>query len=287
MPYQTLSYETDGRIVTITLNRPERLNAIVDPMPQEIAAAVARAEADDGVHAIVVQGAGKGFCGGYDLVAYAEADGEINGSQEMPWDPTVDFNFMWKNTQDFMKLWRATKPTIAKVHGAAVAGGSDIALCCDFLIMTEDARIGYPPARVWGVPTPSMWVYRLGMQQAKYMMMTGSLLTGLEAKSMGLAFDAVPEDQLDDAVNKLAGRLTGVPRNQLMMTKMVVNQAYEHMGINHTQMFATMFDGVSRHSPEGMWFRERAQEVGFKQAVFERDSGQPIAPGVSKPNHTR
>lgn len=287
MPYQTLSYETDGRIATITLNRPERLNAIVDPMPQEIAAAVARAEADDDVHAIVVQGAGKGFCGGYDLVEYAEADGEINGSQEMPWDPTVDFNFMWKNTQDFMKLWRATKPTIAKVHGAAVAGGSDIALCCDFLVMTEDARIGYPPARVWGVPTPSMWVYRLGMQQAKYMMMTGSLLTGLEVKSMGLAFDAVPQDQLDDAVSKLAGRLTGVPRNQLMMTKMVVNQAYEHMGINHTQMFATMFDGVSRHSPEGMWFRERVQEVGFKQAVSERDSGQPIAPGVSKSNHTR
>lgn len=287
MTFQTLNYETDGRIATITLNRPTRFNAIVDPMPQEIGAAVARAEADDSVHVIVVQGAGKGFCGGYDLVEYAEATGEINGSQEMPWDPTVDFNFMWKNTQDFMKLWRSTKPTIAKVHGSAVAGGSDIALCCDFLVIADDAKIGYPPSRVWGVPTPSMWVYRLGMQQAKYMMMTGSLLTGQEAKDMGLAIEAVPEDELEEAVQALAGKLKGVPKNQLMMTKLVVNQAYENMGINHTQMFATMFDGVSRHSPEGMWFRERAQDVGFKQAVAERDSGDPIAPGVSKPNHIR
>ena len=231
---------------------------------------------------IIVRGAGPGFCAGYDLKHYAERKGAISGSQDVPWDPTLDFQMMWRNTQDFMALWRATKPTIARVHGAAVAGGSDIALCCDFLIMAEDARIGYPPARVWGVPTPAMWVYRLGPQMAKRMMMTGDLIDGREAERIGLALEAVPEAELDDAVERLVGRLRGVPRNQLMMTKTVVNQAYDNMGLNNTQMFATLFDGVSRHSPEGIWFRDRAQEVGFKQAVAERDSGDPIASQVSK-----
>lgn len=285
--FSTLLYETDGRVATITLNRPERLNAINEVMPGEIAAAVDAAEADPGVHVIIVKGAGKGFCGGYDLVDYAEPEGELVGSQDMPWDPTVDYAFMHRNTQQFMRLWRCHKPTIAQVHGAAAAGGSDIATCCDFLVMAEDARIGYPPSRVWGVPTPSMWVYRLDPQQAKRMMMTGELIDGREAVRIGLALEAVPAAKLDDAVQRLAGRLQGVPKNQLMMTKMVVNQAYEAMGISNTQMLATFFDGVSRHSPEGIWFRQRAHEVGFKQAVAERDSGEPIAPDVAKPPYDR
>ncbi|MEM7687553.1 MAG: crotonase/enoyl-CoA hydratase family protein [Pseudomonadota bacterium] len=284
--YKTLKLETKGRVATVTLNRPERLNAINDEMPGEIRRAIEALDRRDDIHAIVLQGAGKGFCGGYDLKHFAERDGEITGSQEMPWDPTVDFRMMWRNTDDFMALWRSNTPTIAKVHGAAAAGGSDIALCCDFLIMAEDGRIGYPPARVWGVPTPSMWVYRLGLQRAKLMMMTGHLMSGVEAAREGLALEAVPNEQLDQAVEKLLDRITGVPKNQLMMTKMVVNQAYENMGLKTTQMFATFFDGVARHSPEGLWFRERAQDVGFKQAVSERDSGEPIAPGVSRPIDT-
>lgn len=285
--FTTLLYDTADRIATITLNRPERMNAINDAMPREIRSAVERAEADPDVHVIVVRGAGKGFCGGYDLVEYAEAEGEIPGSQDMPWDPTIDFAFMEKNTQDFMSLWRCHKPTIARIHGAAAAGGSDIALCCDFVIMATDARIGYPPARVWGVPTPAMWVHRLGPQQAKRMMMTGELIDGTEAARIGLALDAVPQAELDAAVDTLAGRLKGVPKNQLMMTKMVVNQAVEAQGLANTQRFATLFDGIARHSPEGVWFRQRAQEVGFKQAVKERDSGDPIAQGVSKTPYGR
>jgi enoyl-CoA hydratase len=284
MAYETLLYDVSDRVATITLNRPERFNAIERLMPREIRAAVEAAERDPDVHVIVVKGAGKGFCGGYDLKKFAERsdNDSASGSQEMPWDPTLDFAGMWRNTQDFMALWRARKPTIAQVHGAAVAGGSDIALCCDFLVMAEDARIGYPPARVWGVPTPAMWVYRLGPQAAKRLMMTGDLITGTEAAQMGLALRAVPEAELPAAVEALVARLRGVPRNQLMMTKMVVNQAYENMGLATTQMLATFFDGVARHSPEGIWFRERAEEVGFKQAVAERDSGEPIAPHVSK-----
>jgi enoyl-CoA hydratase len=285
MAFETLLYGTHERVATITLNRPERFNAIEQRMPREIREAVEQADRDPDVHVIVVKGAGPGFCGGYDLKRFAErSDGgsRSSGSQEMPWDPTLDFAGMWRNTQDFMALWRSRKPTIAQVHGAAVAGGSDIALCCDFLIMAEDARIGYPPSRVWGVPTPAMWVYRLGPQAAKRLMMTGDLINGREAAEMGLALRAVPLAELDDAVEALVSRLRGVPRNQLMMTKMVVNQAYENMGLATTQMMATFFDGVARHSPEGIWFRERAEEVGFKQAVAERDSGDPIAPHTSK-----
>jgi enoyl-CoA hydratase len=278
----TVLYESKERVATLTLNRPERMNAISATLPGDLRAAVERADADPGVHVIVLQGAGKGFCGGYDLVEFAETPGEMHGNQEMPWDPTLDYRMMSRNTEDFMSLWRASKPTIAKVHGAAVAGGSDIALCCDMVLMAEDARIGYPPARVWGIPTPMMWVYRLGIENAKRMLFTGDLITGIEAAAMGLIQQAVPANELDTALSTLCDRIKGVPKNQLMMSKMVVNQAYEAMGLANTQRFANFFDGVARHSPEGLWFRERATEVGFKQAIAERDSGAPIAEGVSK-----
>lgn len=278
----SVSYETEGRVATITLDRPDRLNAIDAHMPREIREAVERANADDTVHVIVLTGAGRAFCAGYDLKDYAEAEGTNVGVQSMPWDPTVDFRMMYRNTEDFMSLWRSYKPTIAKVRGFAVAGGSDIALCCDLVVMAEDARIGYPPARVWGIPTTAMWVYRLGAERAKRMLLTGDLIDGAEAKRIGLITDAVPDGELDAAVDRLAGRMSGVPRNQLMMSKLMINQAFDNMGMRSTQTLATFFDGVARHSPEGMWFKERAEEVGFKQAVAERDSGEPIAPGVSK-----
>jgi enoyl-CoA hydratase/carnithine racemase len=273
---------TVNRVATITLNRPERLNAINHELPSDLRNAVEQADADPQVHVIVLQGAGKGFCGGYDLVKYAEGKGEMPGNQEMPWDPTEDYAMMSRNTHDFMSLWRSRKPTICKIHGAAAAGGSDIALCCDMVIMADDARIGYPPARVWGVPTTMMWVYRLGMEKAKRMLFTGDLISGKEAAELGLILKSVPSDKLDEAVQTLCDRIKGVPRNQLMMCKLSVNQAYESMGLHNTQMFANFFDGVARHSPEGLWFRKRAQDVGFKQAVQERDSGDPIAEGESK-----
>ncbi|GAB5412909.1 MAG: crotonase/enoyl-CoA hydratase family protein [Congregibacter sp.] len=269
-------------MATLTLNRPERLNAINMRLPRDLRRAVERADEDDAVHVIVLQGAGKGFCGGYDLVEFAQTPGEMHGNQEMPWDPTLDYKMMARNTEDFMALWRATKPTICKVHGAAAAGGSDIALCCDMVIMAEDARIGYPPARVWGIPTPMMWVYRLGIENAKRMLFTGDLISGADAAAMGLIQEAVAAEQLDATVARLCDRIKGVPKNQLMMSKMVVNQAYEAMGLSNTQRLATLFDGVARHSPEGLWFRERAVDVGFKQAVGERDSGAPIAAQASK-----
>lgn len=290
MTYRTLAYAVAGRVATITLNRPERMNAINLAMPGEIAAAVDAANRDDSVHVIVLAGAGEGFCSGYDLKDFAEAAGERPGSQlggggpdAQPWDPMADFFGMYEFTQQFMSLWRSYKPTIARVHGPAVAGGSDIALCCDLVVMAEEAVIGYPPARVWGCPTTAMWVYRLGSEKAKRMLLTGDLIDGREAARLGLVLEAVPRAELDGRVAALAERIAAVPKNQLMMQKMMVNQAYDAMGLANTQRFATLFDGITRHSPEGVWFKRRAEEAGFKQAVKERDGGAPIAPGVSRP----
>ena len=281
MKFGDVLYESKDRVATITLNRPERYNAIGETMPDDIAAVFEFANNDDAVHVVVLTGAGRGFCGGYDLKAYAEKSGENPAIQDMPWDPMIDYKFMSRCTQQFMSIWRCFKPVIARVHGDAVAGGSDIALCSDIIIMNEKARIGYPPARVWGCPTTAMWVYRLGAEKAKQMLFTGDLISGKRAAEMGLVFQAVPLEELDEAVNRLVNRIKGVPKNQLMMMKMMVNQAYENMGLASTQAIATLFDGMARHTPEGVWFKKRAEEVGFKQAVAERDSGDPI-PGSKK-----
>jgi len=279
MNYRTLLYQKRGRIARITLNRPRRLNAISRGMPREIRLAVEAANADDGVHVIVLQGAGRAFCAGYDLKDFAEKKGRNAYTQDMPWDPMVDYRGMKANTDDFFSLWRSYKPTICKVHGYAIAGGSDIALCADIVIMAEDAKIGYMPARVWGCPTTAMWVFRLGAEKAKRMLLTGDTIDGSTAKAWGLVHDAVPAGELDAAVDTLAKRMAGVPKNQLMMQKLMINQAYENMGLATTQMFATLFDGITRHSPEGLWFKGYAEKQGFHKAVQWRDSGKPIPRG--------
>ena len=266
-------YELDGRIARITLNRPDVLNAIDDELPVELEAAVERANSDASVHVIVLAGAGRAFCAGYDLAFYAQAAGTNVGVQAMPWDPMKDFAFMMRNTERFMSLFRSHRPVICKVQGFAIAGGSDIALCSDVIIMSEDAKIGYMPARVWGCPTTAMWVYRLGPEKAKRMLFTGDTVEGREAERMGLVLKAVPAAELDAEVEKLAGRMASVPVNQLMMQKLLINQAFENMGLRTTQMFATLFDGMTRHSPEGMAFKRRAEAVGWKEAVRERDLG--------------
>ena len=281
--FSTLSIAPDAahpRVARLLLNRPERYNAIDDAMPREIRSAVEWANADADIHVIVVEGAGKGFCGGYDLGLFGAGDIDHPCQQERaPWDPMLDYAYMKRNTDDFMSLWRSAKPTIAKVHGAAVAGGSDIALCCDLLVMADDARIGYMPTRVWGCPTTAMWTYRLGPMRAKQLMFTGDVINGLTAAAWGLANEAVPLAALDGAVMKLANRIAGVPLAHLAMHKMVINQVLLTMGLEQTQTMATLFDGITRHDPEGLWFRRYAQENGFKAAVQWRDSGRAIPEG--------
>ena len=272
----TVEYAVREHRAYLTLNRPDRLNAITAEMAREINDAVAEANADDSVRVIVIQGAGRAFCAGYDLKLYAEGGAE---HQDAVWDPIKDFRMMKANSDHFFSLWRSAKPTVAKVHGYAVAGGSDIALSCDLVVMAEDARIGYMPARVWGCPTTAMWVYRLGAERAKRMLLTGDTIDGVQAKEWGLIIDAVPAAELDTAVEQLVDRMAGIPINQLVMQKMMINQAYDNMGLQTTQNLAVLFDGITRHSPEGRWFVDFAQEHGFDSAVQWRDTGRHIPDG--------
>jgi len=281
--FSTLTIDPDPqnpRIARLLLNRPERLNAIAEQTPRELRDAIEWANSQDQIHVVVIEGAGKGFCGGYDLSHFGSGQIDHPCQQEgHPWDPMVDYNFMKRNTEDFMSLWRSPKPTIAKVHGHAVAGGSDIALCCDLLVMADDARIGYMPTRVWGCPTTAMWTFRLGPTRAKQLMFTGDTIDGRTALEWGLANVVVPAGELEAAVRKLADRIAGVPHSHLAMHKMVVNQVMLTMGLEQTQSLATLFDGITRHNPEGLWFRRYAQAEGFKAAVQWRDSGRPIPEG--------
>lgn len=281
---KSVAYHVKDRVAYITLNRPERMNAIDNLMPSELRMCVEEADHDDKVHVMVVQGAGENFCAGYDLVKYSEE--KTSATQKMPWDPMVDFDFMMANTQSFSALRTCRKPTIAKVRGHAVAGGSDIALSADLVVMATDAKIGYMPARVWGVPTTAMWAARVGMERAKLMMFTGKMIDGAEAERIGLVCQSVPAVDLDGCVDELARNIAAVPKNQLAMTKIVINDQYDAQ-IRRAQVLSTFFDGVARHSPEGMHFKKRSEEVGFKQAVKERDSGEPIAAEAERPSFPR
>lgn len=267
----TLSYEVTGRVARITLDRPERGNGITFEMTRELADCVEKANLDRNVHVIALAGNGKGFCGGYDLVEYAEKQPE-NHDPSVPWDPVLDYQGMSRNVRGFMSLFHSEKPVVCKVHGFCVAGGTDMALCSDLLVIAEDARIGYPPSRVWGVPTTALWAHRIGDQRAKRLMFTGDMLTGAQALEWGLAIEAPPPADLDERFESLVERISHVPANQLVMMKLLVNQALYAQGLQATQVLGTFFDGIARHTPEGYAFQARAAEVGFKQAVAERDA---------------
>jgi enoyl-CoA hydratase len=286
---QTMTYEVGDQIARITLNRPERGNGLTPTLIAELAACVERADLDPAVHVLLLAGAGKGFCGGYDLVESAERDmsrlsGEApQGSPLDPaviaanhdprgtWDPMVDYAMMSRNVRAFMSLFHCGKPVVCKVHGFCVAGGTDLALCSDLLVIAEDAKIGYPPARVWGSPTTSMWAHRLGPQRAKRLLFTGDCLSGAEALEWGLAIEAPPAAQLDERTEILLGRIARMPLNQLLMMKLLVNQETLSRGLHTTQILGTVFDGLARHTAEGYAFQRRAAEAGFREAVRERD----------------
>ncbi|MGZ5315658.1 MAG: crotonase/enoyl-CoA hydratase family protein [Solirubrobacterales bacterium] len=291
---RTMRYEADGRVARITLDRPERGNGITLEMPRELAACVERANLDPAIHVIALAGKGTGFCGGYDLVASAEgmgsdaaapegAGGEEAGSPIAPivvarnhdpdgtWDPVLDFQMMSRNVRGFMSLFHSEKPVVCKVHGYCVAGGTDMALCSDLLVVEDRAKIGYPPARVWGVPTTALWAYRIGPARAKRLLLTGDSIDGTTAVEWGLASEAAPAAEVDDAFESLLERVARLPVNQLVMHKLLVNQALYAQGLQATQALGTVFDGIARHTPEGYAFQRRAAEEGFKQAVRERD----------------
>jgi enoyl-CoA hydratase len=286
---KTMQYQVTGPIARITLDRPARGNGITLDMPVELAACVERANLDPAVHVIALSGAGKGFCGGYDLVASAEgAMGEMGGAApagspldpaviaqnhrpDQVWDPTVDHAMMARNVRGFMSLFHGDKPVVCKVHGFCVAGGTDMALCSDLLVIEDTARIGYPPARVWGVPTTAMWAHRIGVQRAKRLLFTGDCITGRQAVDWGLAIECAPAAELDAVFEGLLERIARVPVNQLVMHKLLLNQTVLAQGLHASQLLGVLFDGVARHTPEGHAFAARARADGFKAAVRDRD----------------
>jgi enoyl-CoA hydratase len=284
------TYEATGRVARITLDRPERGNGITRGLLSELERCVEKADLDPAIHVILLAGNGAGFCGGYDLVESAEGrggapqpDGSPAGSPLDPlvmaanhdptgtWDPMVDYAMMSRNVRAFMSLFHCSKPVVCKVHGFCVAGGTDMALCSDLLIIAADAKIGYPPARVWGSPTTALWAYRLDPQRAKRLLFTGDSLLGSEALDWGLAIDPPPPADLDERTERLVDRIARNPLNQLQMMKLLVNQSLYAQGLHQTQILGTIFDGVARHTAEGYAFQRRAVEKGFREAVRERD----------------
>jgi enoyl-CoA hydratase len=291
---RTIHYERTGRVARVTLDRPARGNAITLDMPGELAACVEAACLDPAVHVILLAGRGAGFCAGYDLVEFAEQPAQAADAQSptddplagspldpavqsanhdpaRPWDAMIDYALMSRNVRAFMSLFHAEKPVVCKVQGFCVGGGTDMALCADLLVIEDGAKFGYPPARVWGVPTTALWAHRLGLQRAKRLLFTGDCLSGREAYEWGLAIEAPPRAELDERCEVLCERIARLPVNQLAMMKLLLNQSALAQGLSAAQTLGTICDGLARHTPEGHAFRQRAAEAGFKQAVRERD----------------
>jgi enoyl-CoA hydratase len=274
MRYETLLYATEGPVATITLNRPERLNTIVPPMPDEFEDAVCEATLDAAVKVIVLRGAGRAFCAGYDF-----SDGFHHWDDALTtdgrWDAGKDFAWAtsaYSPTQKFMSIWRTPKPVIAQVHGWCVGGGSDTALCADLVIASEDAQIGTPYSRIWGCYLSGMWLYRLGLAKAKEYALTGRSLSGREAAELKLINDAVPFERLEAAVAERARELASIPSSQLAAMKLVVNQAYENMGLHATQTLGPILDGLMRNTPDAVAFVDTAAAGGVRAATSARDA---------------
>jgi enoyl-CoA hydratase len=274
MHYETLLYATGEAVATITLNRPERLNTIVPPMPDELESAVHRAGADPDVKVIVLRGAGRSFCAGFDFGGgFHHYDDAL--TTDGAWDPGKDFVFATDPAQapvpKFMSLWRSPKPVIAQVHGWCVGGGSDMALCADLVIASEDARFGTPYSRMWGASLTGMWLYRLGLTRAKELALTGRCLSGVEAARIELINRAVPFARLEEEVREQARQLAAIPASQLAAMKLVVNQAYENMGLHSTQTLGPILDGLMRNTPDARRFIDLAEREGVGAVVAQRD----------------
>jgi enoyl-CoA hydratase len=272
--FETLLYNTAGPVATITLNRPDQLNTIVPPMPDEIEAAIGLAERDSEIKVIVLRGAGRAFSGGYDFGGgfqhwdeYMKTDGQ--------WDPGKDFAMVTAREtgphQKFMAIWRATKPVIAQVHGWCVGAGSDYALCADLVIASNDAVIGTPYSRMWGAYLTGMWLYRLSLSKVKWHSLTGRPLTGGQAAEVELINEAVPFERLEARVAEIAAELATIPLSQLRAQKLIVNQAYENMGLASTQMLGGILDGLMRNTPDALDFIKTAEDQGVRAAVERRD----------------
>ncbi|MEE8581947.1 MAG: crotonase/enoyl-CoA hydratase family protein [Myxococcota bacterium] len=280
MSFSTLRTETDQGVRSIVLDRAEQYNTITPALRDDLARAIEEAERDAEVRVILLRAEGRAFCAGYGLdwstaaqAAERKPEPSEAGDQatRRVWDSVADMRMMARFVDTYMKLWYASKPSIAAVQGWCIGGGTDMVLCCDIIIAGEGASFGYPPSRVWGTPTTAMWVYRMGLEKAKRYMLTGDEIPAAEAARIGLILECVPDAVLHEHALGLAKRMARVPANQLVMLKLLANQTVENMGMSSSRMLGTLFDGIARHTQEGLDFVGRAQEIGFRQAVRERD----------------
>ena len=262
--------ETEAGVRSIILSRPAEYNTITPELRDALAAAIDEADADRAVHVILLRAEGPAFCAGYGLDWSTVAQATLEG-QERRWDSVSDLRMMGKFVEVYMKLWYAAKPTIAAVQGWCIGGGTDMVLCADIVIAGEGAVFGYPPSRVWGTPTTAMWVYRMGLEQAKRYLLTGDEIPAREAARIGLILETVPDERLQAHGMTFARRMAQLPTNQLVMLKLLCNQTAENMGLTSSRTLGTLFDGIARHTQEGLDFVARAQQVGFRDAVRERD----------------
>ena len=272
---QTLRTETRDGVRSIVLCRADEYNTITPVFRDELAAAIDAADADREVRVILLRAEGPAFCAGYGLdwatEAQARERGRSEGGPGRVWDSVADERLMGTFVDTYLKLWYARKPTVAAVQGWCIGGGTDLVLCADMIIAARGAKFGYPPSRVWGTPTTAMWVYRMGLERAKRYLLTGDEIPAETAAKIGLILEAVPDDELEERGLALAKRMARVPTNQLVMLKLLCNQTVENMGFASSRLLGTLFDGVARHTQEGLDFVGRAEEVGFRQAVRERD----------------
>ncbi len=268
---ETLRTETDAGVRSIILCRAQEYNTITPALRDELAAAIDAADADHDVRVILLRAEGPAFCAGYGLDWSTQAAAEEASGRTRVWDSVGDLRMMGLFVETYMKLWYAKKPTIAAVQGWCIGGGTDLVLCADIIIAAEGASFGYPPSRVWGTPTTAMWVYRMGLERAKRYLLTGDEIAAPEAARIGLILETVPDEQLQAHAMAFARRMAQVPTNQLVMLKLLCNQTVEHMGLASSRLLGTLFDGIARHTQEGLDFVTRAQQAGFRQAVRERD----------------
>lgn len=272
--------ETEAGVRSIVFCRPERYNTITPELREELSAAIDAADADNEVRVILLRAEGKAFCAGYELEGSTQAQA-AEGARERVWDSVADYRMISRYVDTYMKLWYAAKPVVAAVQGWCIGGGTDMVLCADIIVAGEGASFGYPPSRVWGTPTTAMWVYRMGLEKAKRYLLTGDEIKAPEAARIGLILETVPDDQLQERAMGLARRMAQVPTTQLVMLKMLCNQTAENMGLGSSRTLGSLFDGIARHTQEGLDFVARAREVGYRQAVRERDD--PFADYGSRP----
>ncbi|MGO9451497.1 MAG: crotonase/enoyl-CoA hydratase family protein [Candidatus Binataceae bacterium] len=267
---KTLRTETRNGVRSIILTRAAEYNTITPELRDELAAAVDEADAAHDVRVILLRAEGPAFCAGYRLDTSTQAQaGE--GSRKRIWDSVADYHMISRYVNTYLKLWYASKPVIAAVQGWCIGGGTDMVLCADIIIAAENASFGYPPSRVWGTPTTAMWVYRMGLEQAKRYLLTGDEIPATEAARIGLILETVPEERLAEHAIAFAERMARVPVNQLQMLKLLCNHTAEQMGFATSRLLGSFFDGIARHTQEGMDFVRSAQEIGFRQAVRDRD----------------